>query len=74
MAYVKDTSSITIYSHVHVYFFDFKLIVNILGIGGKVYVIGHALGVCILIVLTYINTAITGWILMQNRHPSSRYM
>lgn len=45
MAYVKDTSSITIYNHVHVYFFDFKLIVNILGIGGKVYVIGHALGV-----------------------------
>lgn len=74
MAYVKDTSSITIYSHVHVYFFDFKLIVNILGIGGKVYVIGHALGVGILIVLTYINTAITGWILMQNRHPSLRYM
>lgn len=68
MAYVKD--SISIYNHVHVYFFDFKLIVNILGIGGKVYVIGHALGVGILIVLTYmyINTAITGWCKIDTHH------
>lgn len=35
MVYVKDISSIIIYSYVYVYFFDFKLIVNIFGIGGK---------------------------------------
>lgn len=66
MVYVKDISSIIIYSYVYVYFFDFKLIVNIFGIGGKVYVIGYVLGVGIWIVLIYmyINIVIIGWILM----------
>lgn len=65
MAYVMDR--ILIYSHVHAYFFDFNLIMNNYTWNrGKVYVIGPALGVGILIVLTNINTAITGWVLMQN--------